>query len=181
MSKWDALDPFMHDGLPYWKIEKERIKLLQMWDACAAALNPVSSPSVYHLHPVGIVGNFFDPDACACGCCMPVTGTRFKKDAHTYWYGPQHSGSISLGDCPALATMRANGTLSETEEKILRAMSQNEGKVDTVQAIDIAIISAGAMQKTIRGQASQGELATQIACFRDAHPAEYQRYFSNCG
>ncbi|MEX3918346.1 hypothetical protein AB4Y43_19235 [Paraburkholderia sp. BR10872] len=181
MSKWDALDSFMHDGLPYWKTEKERIKLLQMWDACQAALNPVSAPSVYHLHPVGIVGNFFDPDACACGCCVTVTGTRFKKDANTYWYGPQHSGSISLGNCPALATMRTNGTLSETEERILRAMSQNEGKVDTVQAIDVAIISAGAMQKTIRGSASQGELATQIAAFRDAHPAEYQRYFANCG
>ncbi|MEX3844720.1 hypothetical protein [Paraburkholderia sp. BR10882] len=114
-------------------------------------------------------------------CCVTVTGTRFKKDANTYWYGPQHSGSISLGNCPALATMRTNGTLSETEERILRAMSQNEGKVDTVQAIDVAIISAGAMQKTIRGSASQGELATQIAAFRDAHPAEYQRYFANCG
>jgi hypothetical protein len=30
MSKWDALDPFMHDGLPYWKAEKERIERLQM-------------------------------------------------------------------------------------------------------------------------------------------------------
>ncbi|WP_162877994.1 glycoside hydrolase family 19 protein [Trinickia diaoshuihuensis] len=58
MSKWDALDPFMHDGLPYWKAEKERIKLLQMWDPCVGALQPVSTPSVYHFHPVGIVGNF---------------------------------------------------------------------------------------------------------------------------
>jgi hypothetical protein len=58
MSKWDALDPFMHDGLPYWKAEKERIERLQMWDPCAAALQPVSTSSVYHVHPVGIVGNF---------------------------------------------------------------------------------------------------------------------------
>jgi hypothetical protein len=64
MSKWDALDPFMHDGLPYWKTEKERIKLLQMWDACASALQPLSSPFVYHLHPVGIVGNFADSAGC---------------------------------------------------------------------------------------------------------------------
>jgi hypothetical protein len=58
MSKWDALDPLMHDGLPYWKAEKERIERLQMWDPCAAALQPVSTPNAYHVHPVGIVGNF---------------------------------------------------------------------------------------------------------------------------
>jgi len=58
MSKWDALDPFMHDGLPYWKAEKERIKVLQMWDSCQAALQPVVAPSVYHIHPVGLIGNF---------------------------------------------------------------------------------------------------------------------------
>ena len=179
MSKWDALDSHMHAGLPVWKAEKTRIDALRFWQG-TAGVTPASA-NVYHLHPIGLVGNFIDPDACACGCCVTVTGTRFKKDAHTYWYGPQHAGSILLGNCPALTTMRANGTLSETEEKILRAMSQNEGKVDTVQAIDVAIISAGAMQKTIRGSASQGELATQIACFRDAHPAEYERYFSRCG
>lgn len=181
MSKWDALDSHMHAGLPVWQAEKTRIDALRYWAGISGVTGWPTSANVYHVHPVGVVGNFFDPDACACGCCMVVTGTRFKVDAHTFWYGPQHSGSIQLGACPALATMRTNGTLSEIEERILRAMSENEGKVDTVQAIDKAIISAGAMQKTIRGAESRGELATQIATFRDAHPADYQRYFSNCG
>jgi hypothetical protein len=181
MGKWDALDSHMHAGLPVWQAEKTRIGALRYWASISGVTGWPTSANVYHMHPAGVVGNFFDPDACACGCCVDVTGTRFKVDANTYWYGPQHSGSIQLGACPALATMRANGTLSEIEERILRAMSQNEGKVDTVQAIDKAIISAGAMQKTIRGAESRGELATQIAAFRDAHPADYQRYFSNCG
>ena len=181
MSKWDALDSHMHAGLPVWQAEKTRIAALLYWQGISGVAGWPSSPNVYHLHPIGLVGNFYDPDACTCGCCVTVTGTRFKKDGHTYWYGPQHSGSISLGACPALGRMKTNGTLTETEEKILRAMAQNEGKVDTVQAIDIAIISAGAMQKTIRGANSKGELATQIAAFRDAHPDEYQRYFANCG
>lgn len=181
MSKWDALDPFMHDGLPYWSAEKERIKLLQMWGECTPALAPLSTPSVYHLHPVGLVGNFLDPDACACGCCMTVIGSRYSPEQNVYWYGPLKKGSIALDNCAALTTMQANGTLSETEAKILRAMSENEGKLDAVQAVDKAIISAGGMQKTIRGAESHGELATQIAVFRDMHPSEYQRYFSNCG
>ncbi len=164
-----------------WQAEKTRIDALRFWAGISGVSGWPTSAIVYHMHPLGLVGNLFNPDACACGCCMSVTGTRYKADAHTYWYGPQHTGTIPLGACDALSTMRNNGKLSETEEKILRAMSQNEGKVDTVQAIDKAIISAGAMQKTIRGAESRGELATQIAAFRDAHPAEYQQYFSSCG
>ncbi|WP_429403975.1 hypothetical protein [Paraburkholderia sp. MM5482-R1] len=183
-DKWKQLIAAIeaHTGpRPEHAEEQKRIEKLVWWDEVKASLTGFPASNVFHIHPIGLVGNFLDPETCACGCCMTVTGTRFKKDQLTYWYGPQHSGSIPLGDCPALATMRTNGALSETEERILRAMSKNEGKVDTVQAIDKAIISAGAMQKTIRGSASQGELATQVAAFRDAHPAEYQRYFANCG
>ncbi|MCP3715989.1 hypothetical protein [Paraburkholderia sp. CNPSo 3281] len=185
-AKWQDLIAAIeqHTGpRPEHEEEKKRIANLVWWDEVKAGVPGFPGSDVFHIHPIGLVGNFFNPnpDVCACGCCMTVTGTRFKAGANTFWYGPQHSGSISLGNCAALATMRTNGTLSETEEKILRAMSQNEGKVDTVQAIDKAIISAGAMQKTIRGAESRGELATQIAAFRDAHPAEYQQYFSNCG
>ncbi|EKS9884392.1 hypothetical protein BTK96_001305 [Burkholderia pyrrocinia] len=132
------------------------------WESYRAALDQAKAPGA-------------DPKA------PKLTGTRFMHTKTDPWYGPQHSGKISLGNCPALATMRAKGTLGEVEEKILRAMAQNEGCVDTVQAIDIAIISAGAMQKIIRGSASKGELAVQIATFRDTQPDAYQQYFANCG
>ncbi|WP_152495062.1 hypothetical protein [Paraburkholderia kururiensis] len=183
-AKWQNLVSAIeeHSGpQPEHEEEKKRIAKLVWWDEAKAGVQGFPDPDVFHIHPIALAGNFLTPDGCACGCCMTVTGTRFKKDRDTYWYGPQHSGSIPLGNCPALATMRINGTLSEMEESILRAMSKNEGMVDTVQAIDKAIISAGAMQKTIRGAESRGELATQIAAFRDANPSEYQRYFSNCG
>ncbi|WP_186257431.1 hypothetical protein [Burkholderia gladioli] len=181
MSKWDALDPLMHDGLPYWKVEKDRIKQLQVWDACKGALKPLSGPSVYHLHPVGLVSNFFDPDTCACGCCLTVKGTRFAHTKTDIWWGPIHDGSVPLGDCLALKSMRASGELSDVEEKVLRAMSSNEGCIDTVHAYDTAIITAGAMQKIIIGDASTGELATQISDFRSEHPLEYAKFFENCG
>lgn len=76
MGKWDALDPFMHDGLPYWKVEKDRIKQLQMWDACKEALTPLSGPTVYHLHPIGIVGNFSSAALKCKTCGTDLTMTR---------------------------------------------------------------------------------------------------------
>lgn len=57
MSKWDALDSHMHAGLPVWQAEKKRIEELRFWSD-AAGVTPASA-NVYHLHPVGLVGNFF--------------------------------------------------------------------------------------------------------------------------
>ncbi|WP_196222303.1 lytic transglycosylase domain-containing protein [Burkholderia ubonensis] len=184
MGKWEDITPHMKLVPWKWVNEMERIKKLQWWEEVQgidAKILP-KEPKPWHFHPIGLIGNFVQSGGeCDCGCCRTVTGTRFKHTATDPWYGPQHEGKISLGNCPALATMRAKGTLSEIEEKILRAMAQNEGCVDTVQAIDVAIISAGAMQKTIRGAASTGELAVQIAVFRDTQPDAYQQYFANCG
>jgi predicted chitinase len=56
MSKWDALDSHMHAGLPVWKAEKTRIDALRFWQG-TAGITPASA-NVYHLHPVGLVGNF---------------------------------------------------------------------------------------------------------------------------
>ncbi|WP_442807476.1 hypothetical protein [Trinickia soli] len=56
MSKWDALDSHMHAGLPVWKAEKTRIDALRFWQG-TAGVTPASA-NVYHLHPVGLVGNF---------------------------------------------------------------------------------------------------------------------------
>ena len=184
MGKWEDILPHMKLVPWKWQNEMDRIKKLQWWEEVQgidAKILP-KEPKPWHFHPIGLIGNFVQSGGeCDCGCCMTVIGTRFMHTKTDPWYGPQHSGKISLGNCPALATMRAKGTLGDVEEKILRAMSQNEGCVDTVQAIDIAIISAGAMQKTIRGDASGGELAVQIAVFRDTQPDAYQQYFADCG
>lgn len=56
MSKWDALDSHMHAGLPVWKAEKTRIDALRFWQGTAGVIP--ASANVYHLHPVGLVGNF---------------------------------------------------------------------------------------------------------------------------
>ncbi|WP_186259136.1 hypothetical protein [Burkholderia gladioli] len=56
MSKWDALDSHMHAGLPVWQAEKKRIDALRYWSGAAAVLP--SSTTIFHLHPIGLIGNF---------------------------------------------------------------------------------------------------------------------------
>lgn len=56
MSKWDALDSHMHAGLPVWQAEKTRIAALVFWPS-TVGVTPASA-NVYHLHPIGLVGNF---------------------------------------------------------------------------------------------------------------------------
>lgn len=56
MSKWDALDSHMHAGLPIWQTEKKRIEALRFWSGTAGTTP--ESANVYHIHPVGLVGNF---------------------------------------------------------------------------------------------------------------------------
>lgn len=63
-------------------------------------------------------------------------------------------------------------------------MSENEGNMDAVQSYDSEVITAGAMQKTVKDQENlegKGELSTQFAKFRDAHPDLYASYAKSCG
>jgi predicted chitinase len=42
-----------------WKVEKTRIQKLQWWDQVKALAGFPADPTVWHLHPVGVVGNFY--------------------------------------------------------------------------------------------------------------------------
>jgi hypothetical protein len=66
----------------------------------------------------------------------------------------------------------------------LVAMSDNEGKMDSIQSYDSEVITAGAMQKTFkdgRNREGKGELSEQLAKFRDKHPELYSNHMLNCG
>ncbi|SAK98269.1 EF hand domain-containing protein [Caballeronia catudaia] len=59
MSKWDALSSLMGDGQYIWQGELERIQKLLWWDKVAEAVKGFpQEPIAWHLHPIGIVGNF---------------------------------------------------------------------------------------------------------------------------
>ena len=65
MSKWAALSPLMgDDGEPIWQTELERIENLQWWDKVSAVTGFPASPNVWHIHPIGLVGNFIDASIC---------------------------------------------------------------------------------------------------------------------
>ncbi|MDH6147999.1 MULTISPECIES: hypothetical protein [Paraburkholderia] len=60
MSKWEKFLPIMGDfGKPIWKTEMERIKKLQWWNQVKAVKGFPADPDVWHIHPIGLVGNFF--------------------------------------------------------------------------------------------------------------------------
>ncbi|MGF6646916.1 muramidase [Paraburkholderia sp. GAS82] len=61
MSKWEALSPLMgDDGKPIWQTELERIEKLKWWDKASAINGFPASPDVWHIHPIGLVGNFMN-------------------------------------------------------------------------------------------------------------------------
>ncbi|WP_124083875.1 glycoside hydrolase family 19 protein [Burkholderia gladioli] len=76
MSKWDALDAHMHAGLPVWKAEKARIDALRYWSNVSGVTDFPTSPVVYHLHPIGIVGNFSSAALKCMACGADLTMTR---------------------------------------------------------------------------------------------------------
>ncbi|WP_162601020.1 glucosaminidase domain-containing protein [Paraburkholderia sp. C35] len=58
MSKWDALSRLMGDGKMVWQTELERIRKLQWWDEVSTVKGFPASPDIWHIHPIGLVGNF---------------------------------------------------------------------------------------------------------------------------
>lgn len=58
MSKWDSLSSLMKERQYIWQGELERIEKLQWWDKVKAVQNFPAEPTVYHLHPIGLISNF---------------------------------------------------------------------------------------------------------------------------
>ncbi|QBH01336.1 lytic transglycosylase domain-containing protein [Xanthomonas oryzae] len=92
MDKWGALTPLMKtiDGRGRLQAEIARIKKLQWWDSVAGKeKNFPNAPTVFHLHPVGLIGNF-------------ISGRRRRdydlgKLSSTYETGGRGSITISGG------------------------------------------------------------------------------------
>ncbi|MFM0604875.1 hypothetical protein PQR05_10150 [Paraburkholderia sediminicola] len=79
MSKWEALNPQMHAGLPVWQAEMKRIDQLRIWHGVAGAVDHFPpEATVFHLHPIGIVGNF---TGATCACDADLTVAQLKRIA----------------------------------------------------------------------------------------------------
>lgn len=182
LSKWNELTPLMKERAPDWTTELQRIELLRWWNQVKAVKGFPQEPIVYHFHPIGIIGNFAS-DVCRCGCCYAdkFRVTRMKRSAGDgYNFGPIYAGNRPLSKATILDSMIASGALSESEYRILIAMSANEGNIDSVQSYDSEILTAGAMQKTIN-PVGRGEFPAQVARFKADNEDAYSELFEKCG
>ncbi|WP_162068637.1 hypothetical protein [Burkholderia sp. THE68] len=178
-QKWRQLYTEMEKGAtnPQYEEEQKRIEKLVWWDEVKAKVPGFPGSDVFHIHPIGLVGNFARASSCTCGCCYL---NKFKVTRMGNTYGPVYWGNRPLNSASVFEEMVASGEITLGEKRILIAMSENEGKLDSVQSYDSEILTSGAMQKTINPQ-GKGEFPTQVALFKSTNPSEYLELFEQCG
>ncbi|KXU93678.1 hypothetical protein CR51_28805 [Caballeronia megalochromosomata] len=66
-EKWKQLYTEMDDGAtdPQWEEEQKRIEKLVWWDEVKAKVSGFPESDVFHIHPIGVVGNFIG-GSCSC-------------------------------------------------------------------------------------------------------------------
>ncbi|MGF6853910.1 glycoside hydrolase family 19 protein [Paraburkholderia sp. CI3] len=163
---------------PQHEEERKRIEKLAWWDEVKTHIPGFPAPDVFHIHPIALRANLAsDPDECKCACCYEEVFQVTRMGSN---YGPVYWGSKPMGKSTALGDMVSAGELSSSEQRILIAMSANEGKLDSVQSYDSEVVTAGAMQKTINSSGN-GEFPAQVAQFKKSNEADYRNLFEQCG
>jgi hypothetical protein len=157
--------------------EHRRIQALTWWTEVKAHYPALPDPKVFHIHPIGMVGNFGATDDCECGGCYV---DKFIVTRLGSQYGPVYFGNRPLERSEVLLELAESGTITTSERRIMVGMSPNEGNLDSVHSYDSEIVTAGAMQKTINRDGF-GELPRQVAHFRAADEDAYQELFEKCG
>ncbi|GAB5095809.1 hypothetical protein YK56LOC_15250 [Caballeronia sp. HLA56] len=165
---------------PQYDEEQKRIEKLVWWDEVKAKVSGFPGSDVFHINPIGLVANFEASNGCSCGCCYVDKFKVSRWSGQTVHYGPVYWGGVSLEASPAMRCLLSNGQMTQSEHRILVAMSKNEGKMDSVQAYDSEIFTAGACQKTVNIRGA-GEFPIQVAEFKQENGAAYKRLFADCG
>ncbi|KDP83511.1 chitinase [Cupriavidus sp. SK-3] len=157
--------------------ERKRIQTLAWWEAVKEDFPALPAPQVFHIHPIGMIGNFMNAEDCKCGCCYV---SQFSVTKRGPSYGPVYWGNNPLEKSSVLVELADSGEITASERRILVAMSTNEGNLDAVQSYDSEVLTAGAMQKTIN-PSGEGEFPTQVLKFREDDNAAYRELFEKCG
>jgi D-alanyl-D-alanine dipeptidase len=99
-AKWNELDPLMLDGTPEWAAEKLRIMKLRWWSEVAPRVPGFpKSPEVFHIHPIGLLNNFFSPLPAAnkaVTAAKTAQPSDRKSGAHWHSYFPQSADIADL-------------------------------------------------------------------------------------
>ncbi|WP_414932553.1 hypothetical protein [Vibrio europaeus] len=139
--------------------------------------NLIWMPNTQTLSKTKQVWNWWPIPTTKSDCSVKVKSTKYGKN-----HGPVVWGNKHLKDVSGIwSNVTHNGKVaSEREQKIIEGMSPNEGKIDAVQSYDSELITAGAMQKTIKLN-GKGELTTQVLEFKKTHPNLYTKLFESQG
>lgn len=104
-----------------------------------------------------------------------ITCTRYTNQ-----YGPVYWGTLALDSYQNWDILLSGKRITAEEKSIITGMSDNEGKLDSVQSYDSEIVTVGAMQKTININGC-GEFPAQMAAFKVEYPDRFTDLFENCG
>lgn len=173
------LDTLTTDA-PLWKTYLEAFLDKMTWMKAVSEKGVVLGPEVWHMHPIVFL-NLFQCSKCNC---EELYADKFGVVKYGSQYGPLYKGHITLAGYTRWDGLISSGKVTSDEKTILLAMSENEGNMDAVHSYDSEVITAGAMQKTVKdesGLEGKGELSTQFAKFRDAHPDLYESHAKSCG
>ncbi|OUI01918.1 hypothetical protein, partial [Klebsiella pneumoniae] len=173
------LDTLTRDA-PLWKTYLETFLDKMTWMKTVSEKGVALGSEPWHMHPIAFLDMFKD---AKCDC-EELYADKFGVVKYGTQYGPLYKGGITLASYTRWDGLVSSGKITSDEKTILIAMSENEGNMDAVQSYDSEVITAGAMQKTVKDQENlegKGELSTQFAKFRDAHPDLYASYAKSCG
>jgi hypothetical protein len=173
---WATYLETLTNDAPQWKTYLETFIDKMTWMKNVNGLGP----DPWHMHPVVFLSSF---NRTTCNC-EELYADEFGVTRYGTQYGPVYKGGITLANYTRWNNLVSEGKVTSDEKAILIAMSENEGNMDAVQSYDSEVITAGAMQKTVKnedGLEGKGELSTQFAKFRDSYPDLYESYAKNCG
>ncbi len=152
--------------------QQEKAKLLAWIQDASDVIH--ANPKPYYFWPYS-----FGPIDYICQCeDVVVKCTRYHAVYGPVVWGTRPLSSITDNEWSSLEL--DGNVVTQYEKDIIIAMSPNEGKLDSVQSYDNQLITAGAMQKTIRLD-GDGELVDQILEFKALYPDNYEELFSRSG
>ena len=81
MSPWEKFSSLIGDQERFWQVELKRIKKLKWWDQVQAIKGFPQEHTVWHFHPMGIIGNF--KGECNCNCINVDAFLQAYEEQHT--------------------------------------------------------------------------------------------------
>ena len=95
-------------------------------------------------------------------------------------YGPYYLGEYPLKSYDSWNELIESNKISNSDKELLIAMSDNEGRFDSIQSYDSETLSVGIIQKTVNS-IGKGEFPIQVEEFKIEYPDKYVEYFENAG